>query len=847
MSLAQLIQDTESTNNEKRKIAEEQLLEARNQNPSLFILACSQEFSQNNLTDLLRPKAGILIKYTLINFPDGADKLWASFDDDTRQQTKTNILGTLAYPNDPIRNVAADLISIICAIEFPFNGWPDLIPSLTQNTNNKDPAIKKSAILALGKLCDQFKIKKITLNKDIVNEILVGIYYGMQANETDDIKLIAVKALTDSLIFVKELFDNQSVRQEVVKLLLGSMASNNRGVKISAFQCLIEFVKIYYDYLREFYVPVWEATSTAIIGNDKELAILAIEVWNVIANEDKERANSDGRGNAFQKQASNIIMEVDKVLVPALLQNLLDASKYDDSDEGGELNIISSTRSCLISIAETMKDGFLEYAIKFVGTYLLSQNLLELRAGLITYSCMLDGPSPKSLAQLVTQALPTITEILVKSNNLILQEEASVALERTAEIIPQAYFQEPLFSNINEGLTAAIQAHPRISLHITKLWHNLGEDIVKKINQNKEFPLDFSIVIDQLINNAFRDLDKEYYILIDHSLLAVMTLLLCTSKEETRGKYVHALVEQFKKTGNVGGERRELIQAGLLACLQTLLHKYQFKTQDPVADEIFNLINDMFQAYNDVTADGIYVLGALASSLGTDFRPYSEKAWICIAEGFKKYDQPELFVATLSAIVEMASACPEQTKNYLGDIFKTLVTLIDEKTYDKSLKLRIIMSIGDIALGCKDLILPYVETLTRMYEVAMNAATHIPTQEASDMVDYLEQLRENVLDSYVCFFHAVTESENPDLIFPSIPTIMQYLAVTCTKDFNPTVDYMRNALAFVADVGLIFKDRAAQFVKSDLTANLIDILSKFLNNPDNAAILDYAKKVINQL
>lgn len=69
MSLAQLIQDTESTNNEKRKIAEEQLLEARNQNPSLFILACSQEFSQNNLPDLLRPKAGILIKYTLINFP----------------------------------------------------------------------------------------------------------------------------------------------------------------------------------------------------------------------------------------------------------------------------------------------------------------------------------------------------------------------------------------------------------------------------------------------------------------------------------------------------------------------------------------------------------------------------------------------------------------------------------------------------------------------------------------------------------------------------------------------------------------------------------------------------------
>lgn len=54
---------------------------------------------------------------------------------------------------------------------------------------------------------------------------------------------------------------------------------------------------------------------------------------------------------------------------------------------------------------------------------------------------------------------------------------------------------------------------------------------------------------------------------------------------------------------------------------------------------------------------------------------------------------------------------------------------------------------------------------------------------------------------------------------------------------------MRNALAFVADVGLIFKDKAVQYVKSELTSNLIEILSKFLNNPDNAAILDYARKV----
>ena len=120
-------------------------------------------------------------------------------------------------------------------------------------------------------------------------------------------------------------------------------------------------------------------------------------------------------------------------------------------------------------------------------------------------------------------------------------------------------------------------------------------------------------VIDLLIKNAFRELDKTYYILIDHSLLAVMTLLLCTTKEDVKGKYVRGLVEQFKRTGEVSGDKRDLIQAGLLACLQTLLHKFQFDHLDPIVDDIFNLILEMFNAYNNVTADGIYVLGALAS------------------------------------------------------------------------------------------------------------------------------------------------------------------------------------------------------------------------------------------
>lgn len=85
----------------------------------------------------------------------------------------------------------------------------------------------------------------------------------------------------------------------------------------------------------------------------------------------------------------------------------------------------------------------------------------------------------------------------------------------------------------------------------------------------------------------------------------------------------------------------------------------------------------MFNAYKEVTADGIYVLGALASAMGPSFKAYSQKVWLYVAEGFKRYDQPELFLATLHAIVELAAACPDETIGYLQDIFKTLIALLD--------------------------------------------------------------------------------------------------------------------------------------------------------------------------
>jgi Karyopherin (importin) beta len=92
---------------------------------------------------------------------------------------------------------------------------------------------------------------------------------------------------------------------------------------------------------------------------------------------------------------------------------------------------------------------------------------------------MLEGPNHNDLFPLVTQALPTIVSLLIEDGNIYVKQEASVALEATAEVIPKVYFQEPLFYNLLPNLIKSVEAPPRVSLHISKLWHFIGEEISK--------------------------------------------------------------------------------------------------------------------------------------------------------------------------------------------------------------------------------------------------------------------------------------------------------------------------------------------------------------------------------
>jgi hypothetical protein len=74
-----------------------------------------------------------------------------------------------------------------------------------------------------------------------------------------------------------------------MKCLFFSLNHVEHKVKMLAVQCLIDFSKIHYNKLTDYINHIFETLIPFMMSLDAEIAIPAIEVWNTIANEDKEK------------------------------------------------------------------------------------------------------------------------------------------------------------------------------------------------------------------------------------------------------------------------------------------------------------------------------------------------------------------------------------------------------------------------------------------------------------------------------------------------------------------------------------------------------------------------------
>lgn len=197
-------------------------------------------------------------------------------------------LKTLSSSATRAGNAAAQFIAAIAAIDLPRNEWPDLMASLVESVSSGSDAQKQASLTTIGYICES---EDGDLRENLAsqsNAILTAVVQGARKEEPNlEVRFAAVKALSDSLEFVRSNFENEGERNYIMQVICEATQAPDYRVQQGAWGCLNRIMGLYYDKMR-FYMEkaLFGLTIQGMRSDEEDVAKLAVEFWCTVCEEE---------------------------------------------------------------------------------------------------------------------------------------------------------------------------------------------------------------------------------------------------------------------------------------------------------------------------------------------------------------------------------------------------------------------------------------------------------------------------------------------------------------------------------------------------------------------------------
>ena len=318
-----------------------------------------------------RRQAGLQLKNRLSSNDDATriaymDR-WLALSEDVRNYVKNNVVGALGS-EDYRPSAAAQCVQYIACVELPLQMWPALIQSLVQNVTNENSTekVKESTLEAIGYICQDIEQRCL---EESSNEILTAIVHGMKREEpSDHVRLAATNALLNSLEFTKANFEKETERHFIMQVVCEATQATECKVKVSALQCLVRIMSLYYQHMEAYMGPaLFAITLEAMKSEVDEVALQGIEFWSNVCDEEVDLSIEAEEAQDMNRPPEHVSRFYAKgalqFIVPILMQTLTKQEEFDDDDDW---NPCKAAGVCLMLLATCCGDDIVNHCLPFV-------------------------------------------------------------------------------------------------------------------------------------------------------------------------------------------------------------------------------------------------------------------------------------------------------------------------------------------------------------------------------------------------------------------------------------------------------------------------------------------------
>lgn len=544
-------------------------------------------------------------------------------------------------------------------------------------------------------------------------------------------------------------------------------------------------------------VALFAITVSAMKSEHDEVSLQGIEFWSNVCDEEVDLAveaiEAAEAGHPPSRVSKHYAKGALDHLVPILTECLCKQDEHDDEDDW---NPCKAAGVCLMLLASCVEDQIIPAIMPFVQNNIQSPDWKRRDAAIMAFGSMLEGPEPSNLREYVVQALPMLIQ-LMNDPSIAVRDTTAWTIGRICELNGEAVLTQPLEPLI-QVLLVGLGAEPRVAANVCWAFNSLAEAAYEAADKDPEdeprtYILSpyFETIVNRLLETTERP-DGAQANLRSSAYEALMEMMKNSPRDcyamvqKTTVVILNRLqqVLQVEQQNNIqtSTDRATINEMASLLCatLQSVIRKMTPEDAPQIADAVMTALMSMLSTSgksSGVQEDALMAVAVLVEVLGEKFLKYMEVFKPFMTSALENQSDHQVCSAAVGLVADMTRALGKQVLPFCDEIMMHLLRNLSNNSVHRSVKPQILAVFGDIALAIGSDFHKYLDIVL---QTLMQASQVEMPSDDYDMIDYINELRENCLEAYTGIVQGLkgdSDVPNPDvqLIQPHLPYMLTFI------------------------------------------------------------------------
>lgn len=649
-------------------------------------------------------------------------------------------------------------------------------------------------------MCDAMSPESV--DATVVNQMLSAIIDGMRADRRNDVRLAATVALNNSLDFTSKNFDNQVERNAIMTAVCEATQASEMKIRERAFECFATIADLYYDKLQPYVETIFNLSLGAISKDDVAVGMQAIELWNTICDTEVNLLADIEDGDADVSDYLKLTEVAAPSIVPLLLQCM--TKQEEDAEEDDVWNIAMAAATLLEGVARTIENNVVPLVLPFITENINNANWRLREAALMAFGMILDGPSGETLSPLVVQAMSILITSL-RDPNVLVRDTSAWTIGRICELHKSCLSNEVL-PHMVAGLGASLEdPSPKVVSQACFAVHNLSEACSDESEASSNLLSHFMPqMLSKLLAITVReDWESENIRSTAYETTNVMVANSALDMQPIVVQLLNEALGRLEQSFNpaINAQERMNLQSCLCSLVGEICKKLESEQVTPFADRIMTVLLKVFEAKGAVAhEDAFMAIGFVAEKLGAAFLRYLSFIQPPLIHGLKSVDEHQLVTVAVGVVGDLCRALGPQLLPSCDEIMRCLLELLQSQVLNRAVKPHVISLFADVAMAIEGEFERYTSIilgiLKQAGEVNINSADE-------DLVEYINTLRNSILEAYTGILQGLKASNKQDSVLPFVEGIVEFLHRSAA-DENRSSEVLKSAVGLLGDLGQTF-------------------------------------------